>query len=248
MRSWPKTLLLITVGFFIGFGVAKIENKDAMQGASFGESTFKNHSLQTEAPHNEGRTKSKPARPDVVLQRLIENLPAAANADTVEAINVPELRQQLQSLHEQVQELTDEATLIRGKPLPFPDDIEPRFQAVAVRKALNEALRQRGVSSEIEALDCDEFPCIGCGRVGTGQNERWVGDEVDRIRGVGESIAMQPYRDDEHNTSVWKSLGQPKEGEPSATFCMTLYPKDTYPVDDVDKRTGYRIREMLKEM
>jgi hypothetical protein len=126
-----------------------------------------------------------------------------------------------------------EKEAVEGTPIAFPEGHSKQADSDAFHKALVDALAKAGLAGDIEAMDCNEFPCIAHGTI--------TGDISDD--------AMQTFVDDAKTRVGWGapyvSLSRFKDpADPtknSASFALSLFPEGL--PDDEQQNLNKRLRD-----
>jgi hypothetical protein len=180
------------------------------------------------SPRQEARLQARRAED----QRAAEFSAAAAAAGDVKALLAENdrLRRLVKRQDEELALLDVDRAERDGVPVPFPDDLPPRFTQQALLSAFNAAFAETGLKGGVTAVDCAEYPCVVWGEVH--ENTR---DLMERLRGSPEFDAA--YGKDGAGVSGW---GQ-GEGKPEL-FAVTLTPQGQR-----DKNLDTRIRTRIRE-
>lgn len=112
----------------------------------------------------------------------------------------------------------------QGKPVAFPDKLDPKFLEPALLKNLNEAFEQTGVAGDVSFVDCDEYPCIVCADLEPGEGGEDLDNPIELIEKVRGADALSTYDGAKQQNTVFTR--QKKSGdkeERSMGTCMSFY-------------------------
>ncbi len=187
------------------------------------------------------------------LKAALDNARHAAGSGDVQKVLAENesLREKLRKDEEQLARAEQDRKATQGEPLPFPDDLPPRFSQQSLLRSFTAALTQAGIEGDVTHIDCDEYPCIVYGDVKATSDV----DASAISRKMKDADAFAPYKDDEDNSSWWRSLKKDdKTGETvdETHFGIALWPKvdqDNDPNSDaIGRRIGFRNQQMWDAM
>jgi hypothetical protein len=164
-----------------------------------------------------------------------------ANPDEVE-------RNDLQA---RISELESELLYLRGKPFPFPEDLDERFAQAHMVEAMNKALADAETGAEISLVDCAEYPCVLCGTLPEQKGaEPDINSDLERLQRARKSPTLAPYKDDGTAGSVTTSSKKTAEGEPAhqTLFCQSFFEKPSSEAEESElrQRIDVRIQEITR--
>ena len=160
--------------------------------------------------------------------------PHAESADNGD--EVQQLRARVAQLEKKLALESKVPTFKVGSPVKPPEHIDARFEAERIRLALNAAIKEAGLEGEVNAIDCDEYPCLAVGEM---KGSSFGPDESDK---VAEALAKAGYAGDSQRFigNTVEEKGQP----PRNLFGVALFPKtDGDDLQLISKRLHTRFNE-----
>ena len=150
-----------------------------------------------------------------------------------------------QELQRQVKEVQTELRRVEARQdarfEPFPTDLPARFSEQALLSTFRQAWEEVGVTGEVGAIDCSEYPCIVFGEVGDDQEE-------DRL---SSAPALAAFKGDAH--SAFGTTVTDADGKPRRMVAHTYTPNEGGAQDEagrerIRERTHQRVKDMWKSM
>ncbi len=141
---------------------------------------------------------------------FVEGGEPGAGRTKPKASELEELREALQTLQQEQQELL-------GEPIAAPPNVGARFGGPTVSRSVHDAIAQVGVPGGVESVDCEEHPCIVFGRL--------AGDEED-MEEIERSAALSEYQSDVLTLLFWATTATPEEvtrAPETGLFALSFY-------------------------
>lgn len=166
---------------------------------------------------------------------------------------IAELTTEAERLENRVKELEDQILFEQGKPIEFPDKLDPVYLQEALLENFNKAFAEADVPSEASMIDCDEFPCIVCGRMPAQHGENFdINAELEDLKRVSQTKAMDVYKNAGRLGTVNTSKDK-QENDATVhhtVFCQSFFPKpgDEQKEQLIEKRTHFRMEQLRAGM
>jgi hypothetical protein len=242
----------LAVGFVAGFCVAPggPETDEATRISNVGMPETIGFRTDPPTPSKSGGPESGQPSPVVMKVRM----PAKRDFEDVAACT-----QEVERLTAAVEHLAAENMAHKpemkyevGEPIPFPDELDPKYLEPALMKNLNKAYEEVGLDGDVSFVDCDEFPCIVCAGLGADQGEEMdMNKSMEKIKKLKESEAMSTYEGSKQQSSIMVRREESDAGSTrTLNNCQVIYPDpgDEQLRQALEKRLNWRMNKLKDTM
>ena len=131
-----------------------------------------------------------------------------------------------------------------GEAIPWKEDADERLHKDTLAGALDEAMKEAGITGNISDIDCSEYPCTMAGTM-----QGAMGPEV--FKQLLDTPAMKAYGKDQRLTMMSSKRVTDENGNEKRVnvFGISVYnAKDDAEADAIKKRAGYRLQSLMEAM
>ena len=132
-----------------------------------------------------------------------------------------------------------------GDAFAFPEDLSPKYGQEGMKAAVLDALSQSGLSGDIDAIDCTEFPCIVQGETFAPGDDDATSAVLDQgSRKMQQALKrLFPEEDNSYSVSQYGDARREVEGKVvrARRFLLSIFPTDA-----VDQGARKKLRRRLR--